>query len=421
MPDGACVVARVPVYGTRDAGRGFWLKLENVISDVGLVQNSVMPAFFSYAVDGVIKVLLCTHVDDIIWANDPDCDWMIDKILSVFDVGKVEERNFRYCGCEISQSEDFTINVTCIDNTEKIEPIKYAPGRKLTEPCSDQEKSQLLSVVGSLAWIARMCRPDLSYRVSRLQSRSKKALVRELKEANIVLDYALQDSKTGLRFTPQLDWDNAVLTTVSDASFAQEQDIVGDETVHDRSQKGFLQVLANSSVIDGDGGVFSPLAFGSTVIKRVCRATLQAETYGLSGAQERGFRLRAVIAGARGVLDMKNWESTSCKSMRHLWITDCKSLEEHLVKESMSKIDDKRLSIELSALRQLIWERDGVKTESIDKTSGDMVRWIDTSVMLADPLTKAMKADALLTALSTNFMTFIATAESVLRKVKRSK
>jgi len=87
----------------------------------------------------------------------------------------------------------------------------------------------------------------------------------------------------------------------------------------------------------------------------------------------------------------------------------------------MSKIDDKRLSIELSAMRQSIWERDGVKTEEIDKSSGDMVRWVDTSRMLADPLTKAMKADALMEALNTNYMTFIATEESVLRKLKRTK
>jgi len=380
-----------------------------------------MPACFHLAVDGVTKVILCTHVDDILWANCDEYQYVIDKILGAFDVGKIEQGDFRYCGCEVKQDTDFTIRVTCVDNTEKIAPIRYAPGRRLTEPCSDTEKTQLLSVVGSLAWIARMTRPDLSYRVSRLQSRSKHALVRELKEANIVLNYALENSKFGLTFTPKLDWDTAVMVTVSDASFAQESEVVGDELLEDRSQKGYLTLLANSSVIEGDGAEFSLISHGSTTIKRVCRATLQAETYGLSGASERGFKLRAVIADTRGVMTSRDWEATSCRAMRHLWVTDCKSLEEHLVKPSMSKIDDKRLSIELSAMRQSIWERDGVKTEEIDKSSGDMVRWVDTSRMLADPLTKAMKADALMEALNTNYMTFIATEESVLRKLKRTK
>ena len=35
-----------------------------------------------------------------------------------------------------------------------------------TELANDAEKSQLRSVVGSLAWLARQARPDLSYRSS---------------------------------------------------------------------------------------------------------------------------------------------------------------------------------------------------------------------------------------------------------------
>ena len=148
---------------------------------------------------------------------------------------------------------------------------------------------------------------------------------------------------------------------------------------------------------------------------------MQAEAYSLSGGIERGLKLRAVIADAKGHLDMRDWERSSCNAMRHLWMTDCKSLEEHLTKESMSKVDDKRLSIELSAMRQLVWERDGERTDSIDKTRGDFVRWIDTSVMLADALTKVMKADFLINALGSNFLTLIATAESAARKEARRK
>ena len=72
-------------------------------------------------------------------------------------------------------------------------------------------------------------------------------------------------------------------------------------------------------------------------------------------------------------------------------------------------------------MRQLIWERDGERTDSIDKTRGDFVRWIDTSVMLADCLTKVMKADFLVDELSSNFLTLVPTAESVARKAVRRK
>ena len=46
-------------------------------------------------------------------------------------------------------------------------------------------------------------------------------------------------------------------------------------------------------------------------------------------------------------------------------------------------MSDERLAIEVESLRQ-------------DLSSGvEKIRWIDTSVMLADPLTKSMKADML--------------------------
>lgn len=35
---------------------------------------------------------------------------------------------------------------------------------------TEEVKGQLRSVIGSLAWLARVCRPDMSYGVSRLQS-----------------------------------------------------------------------------------------------------------------------------------------------------------------------------------------------------------------------------------------------------------
>jgi len=50
-------------------------------------------------------------------------------------------------------------------------------------------------------------------------------------------------------------------------------------------------------------------------------------------------------------------------------------------------------SIDLSQPEVEIWERDGERTETIDHSSGDYPRWIDTSVMLADPLTKAVPGE----------------------------
>ena len=135
---------------------------------------------------------------------------------------------------------------------------------------------------------------------------------------------------------------------------------------------------------------------------------------------EEGSRLRAAIADPRGLQDPKAWEQSSAKAMKHLWVTDCASLSGYLTNAAKAGCEDKRLEIDLEDLRQILWndENDDPKDDiSIDQN--DKVMWIDTSAMLADPLTKEMKPDHLLNALSTGELSFKATAESQITKLKK--
>ena len=93
---------------------------------------------------------------DLIYACKPGYEDVMKRIQKIFQVEdkKISTGSFRFCGREISQAEDFTITATCKDTTEKLEKIKYR---------TQVKKAQLRSVVGSLAWIARQARPDLSY------------------------------------------------------------------------------------------------------------------------------------------------------------------------------------------------------------------------------------------------------------------
>ena len=115
---------------------------------------------------------------------------------------------------------------------------------------------------------------------------------------------------------------------------------------------------------------------------------------------------------------MRDWEASATRAMGHIWMTDCDSLYEHLVAPRLNTIENKRLGIDLMALRQQIWERDGERTQSIDDTCGDYPRWIDTSVMLADPLTKAMKPDRMVATFQTGRFDMRPTAESLMIKEK---
>ena len=78
-----------------------------------------------------------------------------------------------------------------------------------------------------------------------------------------------------------------------------------------------------------------------------------------------------------------------------------------------NSIENKQLKIDLMALRQQIWERDGERTLTIDHSCGDYPRWTDTRMMLADPLTKGMGAERLVATFTTGAFDIKPTSESL--------
>ena len=92
------------------------------------------------------------------------------------------------------------------------------------------------------------------------------------------------------------------------------------------------------------------------------------------------------------------------------------------MKPVASKITDKRLSIEIASLRQSLWRKPGqssgdpIYDDTRPKVTTDYVRWIDTDVMIADPLTKVMDPQKLLEALDSNYWSIKQPLEAVIKK-----
>ena len=170
----AYLLIRVPVYGLCDSGRGFWKKVNHDALDAGL------KAYYHES-NGRVDLVLTTHVDDFLWACTESGQVFMDKLLSRFEVGKREIGRLRFCGKQFSlDGKDVLIDVT--DNTTKTTYIDIAKSRKQSEQVTTGEE-------GSLSWISRQARPDILYRVSRLQSSIKGAKVSTLTDANKVLNY----------------------------------------------------------------------------------------------------------------------------------------------------------------------------------------------------------------------------------------
>ena len=94
------ILARVPIYGTEDAGRKFWTRLRSVIVSNEYREGKIAKAMYVIEVDHDVKAMLITHVDDLIWATKPGYAMHIRAILKEFEVNedKMKKNEFRFCG-----------------------------------------------------------------------------------------------------------------------------------------------------------------------------------------------------------------------------------------------------------------------------------------------------------------------------------
>lgn len=168
-----------------------------------------------------------------------------------------------------------------------------------------------------------------------------------------------------------------------------------------------MNLLVSPEFRTGSPTICYPISFGLTVIKRVCRSTMQADTYSLQAGVESADVIRAAVAHARDQLDLKGWENSAASQIPAVWITDCKSSESALNRPTIANTTDKRLGIGIASLRQSLWRErysgeDGDPAGSDETPDSDvatgLVRWIDTDCMIADPLTKQMDPEQLIEA-----------------------
>ena len=206
-------------------------------------------------------------------------------------------------------------HVTTKDNTERIQPITYDMKHGLTRKATADEIHQLRSVRQCLGCIARQTHPDLSHRISKIRSPFENIMSETCVSAIKIVEYATSTSTCGVHFSPELFWDDAVVATISDARFCQEQEQLDGITENFKSQQACISALAPGNAFNAEKMLIHPLTWSSTRIRRVCRSTLMAEAYALSIAVDNGLRTRAIIVDMRGLLKISQWEETASAAM----------------------------------------------------------------------------------------------------------
>ena len=109
----------------------------------------------------------------------------------------------------------------------------------------------------------------------------------------------------------------------------------------------------------------------------------------------------------------------------HLSLTDCNSFAEYVNNPVAAGCEDKRLEIDSELVRQDLWEYpDGSVKDLLYGDERDRVRWIDTSTILADCLTKRPKLkqdketrQRFIAFMQSGSLSLVATAEAQMKKV----
>ena len=238
------LIALMSVYGSKDAPRGFWLELRQELVAHGLTE--IDPAFYVLIDEGETCGLLCSHVDDLLWVGNHKMDEAMERVQTRFTFGSKEDGSFRFCGRRIdSTPEEF--KVTSPESLGKVKPIYINDGRRrgAMEEATQEEQGQLRAVLGSVGWVARLCRPELCYLCSALQGKQAKLKVEDLVRANRLLVSAQKTRNQGISFRKKTyTFESSILLSVTDASHGAEVGVTeeGGECGH-RSQGGRFLLL----------------------------------------------------------------------------------------------------------------------------------------------------------------------------------
>ena len=242
--------------------------------------------------------------------------------------------------------------------------------RAREEETTDREKTQLRALLGALSWHAQQVAPHVAAEVSILLSEVTKSTVDTIVRANILLQHtkARKDHTLRIhRFGPQ---ESLRMYAWVDAANQNRKD--GGST------QGILVGLGPESMMQGEIGAISLMAWHSSKIDRACRSPGAAETQAAVNGEDALYFARyqwgELMHGAPDVHD----PDSLVRRIPGCLITDARNVYDKLKTEVLTiKGAEKRSNIELISLK------------SSQHTTGLDIRWVHSEAQLANGLTKA--------------------------------
>ena len=260
-------------------------------------------------------------------------------------------------GCKIEKHVDGSISLNQDEYLQNIEDVD-CPARRNNSPVKEGERKIIRRVVGELLWVSLMTRPDLSFEVNQLSSNISTARIKDLKDAQRLVEKAKYEPIT-LTFRKLGPIEHMSIKTYCDASFNNQ-----DEKI--RSTEGRVLLLENKE--SKNVNIFS---WKTKKITRICRSVKGAETRALENGLDESIHFARMIQEIySGKVNLKAPQQIPVRAA-----TDNKSLWENL--NNTRPCDEKLLRNSIALVKEMV-----------EKSEVQEVDWVATTDMLADTLTK---------------------------------
>lgn len=336
------------IYGLRDASRAWYIRIRDVLLQLGC-QISLDKGMFFWKSNQVLQGIINLFVDDILTAGTQQFyEVVIGKLTEEFIFGSSNQGAFVYIGISIVQNEDYSIDLNQNAYSKSLKPIPIPANVSPEDSVPDHIQSEFRSLVGSINWLSTVSRPDISFSACQSSTKVSSAKYADILEINKIIRYlSYHDSVLKIPVFNSLSC--LTLLAYSDAAYANLPD--------SHSQGAYIIFMS-------DGEHSCPISWASHKLKRVVRSTLAAESLALLEACDAAFYIASLVSP----IILNNAE------MSINVITDCRSLT--AAASTTSVISDKRLRVEMNAIRELV------------ETGAISLHWSSTKVQIADRLTK---------------------------------
>ena len=378
----------VPIYGLKDAPRGWRKKLHITLLALGGKPLRTDQAMYCWhnAKTKALSMLLSAHVDDLKVTGEVSMlEMLLSSLTSKFGKLKVQRRHFEHCGVMYDQAEDFSVTTHqnhYVTGLKAVDMTAVDTSKPLT-PLTELQHSDYLSLLGGLSWLSQT-RLDVCIYVQALQRAAQKPTIGHLQRLNCVVKW-VRRKPAFLHFCKLIG--TIKVAVISDAAFRRE-DVTG------LAMRGCIIALAEAHPSQ-PGGRIQIIDYYSRRQRRVVRSTFGAELNALVDGFETGkllaFTMAELMDSSHTLASLRVLEEAGKFPVQIEAIVDCKSIYDALVPS------DTKVPTEGSLIMILLQLKEALVCKVLSA-----LWWVDTADMLSDGLNKGLVSRAaLLSASST--------------------